>query len=244
MKSVSKTRRLVLRFTKVILAGVALGLTYQNCSSVKFVPEEIASVQSPSGDPEVVCDPFSSGSACAEAGAGLLGNVYYLPDAIGSVQEYIDRGTKLNILVQLTNLNIPQRSWTDGFPGGTGVIKDPSGGDLIEYFALDLKGYLKLNGNQPEGDYQFAIASDDGAIFDLDGREIVNNDGRHSVTWACSKAPVNLRTNVIHQMRLRYYQGPRVMIALQVFYRPASESGRPCGENGNFKILPAEILYH
>jgi hypothetical protein len=247
MKQVSKTRRLIFRFTKVLVAGVGLGLAFQNCSSVKFSPEELASSESPAGvtQPEtIVCDPFSPGSLCAESTGGLLGNVYHLPNARGSVQEYIDNGTKLNILVQMTNLNIPDRDWTAGFPGGDGLIKDLSGEPLIEYFALDLKGFLKLTPNQLEGDYQFALASDDGAILDLDGQEVVNNDGEHGIRWACSTTIVSLKTNVIHAMRLRYYQGPRYKIALQVYYRPAARSNLPCNEQGNWEILPAGILYH
>lgn len=245
MKQVSKTQRLMFRFTKVLVAGVGLSLAFQNCSDVKFTPEVLSSVDAPAGGPEIiVCDPFSAGSSCAESTSGLLGNVYYLPGARGSVQEYIDRGTRLNILIQMTNLNIPDRSWTDGFPGGSGLIKDLAGEPLIEYFALDLKGFLKLTPNQLEGDYQFALASDDGAILDLDGQEIVNNDGEHGIRWACSTKSVNLRTNVIHPMRLRYYQGPRYKIALQVYYRPIARSNLPCNDQGFWEILPSEILYH
>lgn len=243
MKPLSKTQRLLIRSTILIMAGVGLGISFQNCSSVKFTPEELSSLKAPSGE-TIVCDPFSSGSSCAESSGGLLGNVHHLPDARGSVQEYIDRGTRLNILVQMTNLNIPDRDWTDGFPGGDGLIKDLSGQPLIEYFALDLKGFLKMTPNQVEGDYQFALASDDGAILDIDGNEIVNNDGEHGIKWSCSSQSVNLRTNVIHSMRLRYYQGPRYKIALQVYYRPASRSNLPCSSQGSWEILPAEILYH
>jgi hypothetical protein len=245
MKQVSKTQRLVFRYTIVLVAGAGLGLAFQNCSNVKFSPEELSSLEAPAGGPEtIVCDPFSPGSQCAESSSGLLGNVYYLPNARGSVQEYIDRGTKLNVLVQMTNLNIPDRDWTAGFPGGNGALKDLSGDVLNEYFALDLKGFLKMTPQQMEGDYQFALASDDGAILDLDGQEIVNNDGEHGIRWACSSRSVNLRTNVIHPMRLRYYQGPRYKIALQVYYRPSARSNLPCNDQGSWEILPSEILYH
>lgn len=244
MKQVSKVQRLIFRLSSVAILGAALGLAFQNCSNVKFRPEEAASLGSPTEPESIICDPFSEGSKCAESTSGLLGNVYYLPNARGSVQDYIDYGTRLNILVQMTNLNIPDRSWTDGFPGGEGLIKDLAGDPLIEYFALDLKGFLKLTPNQLEGDYHFALASDDGAILDLDGQELVNNDGEHGIRWACSTKTVNLRTNVIHPMRLRYYQGPRYKIALQVYYRPAARSNLPCSDQGSWEILPAEILFH
>ncbi|RYZ79773.1 MAG: hypothetical protein EOP04_27150, partial [Proteobacteria bacterium] len=161
------------------------------------------------------------------------------------VQRYIDAGTRLNVYIQMTNLNIPTRSWTSGFPTSTGGnIKDKNGDSLIEFFALDLRGIFSLPSNKAEGDYDFAIASDDGAILDIDGKAVVTNDGAHSRQWACSNYSVNMRSGQSHPVRLRYYQGPREHIALQVYMRPVSKRGQSCDDSGGWTILPPEMIRH
>lgn len=45
-------------------------------------------------------------------------------------------------------------------------------------------------------------------------------------------------------MQVRYFQGPRIFIALQVFWRPASMHYEPCDSTGGWSIVPAELLSH
>jgi len=225
---------------------------FQNCSNTQFssATDEnvLASINDHDGGDDqitVICDPFSPGSACAPNNpVGLLANVYYYPNGVG-VQNYIDHGTLLPILIQLSNLNIPFRKWTEGFPKNDGtLLKDNNGNDLVEYFAMDLKGYLELVAGYTEGDYDFALASDDGAILNIDGQVIVDNDGTHATQWKCSSKSVNLIRGESHSMRVRYYQGPRENIELRVFWRPASMRGQPCGESGGWSIVPPQVLHH
>jgi hypothetical protein len=190
----------------------------------------------------IICDPLSTTADCSEAGSGLLGNIYSYPNGIG-VNNYIEKGSKVNALIQMSHLNIPLRNWELGFPGPNGLLKDDSGQVLLEYFALDLNGYFSLPESMSEGDYQFAIASDDGAILDIDGTAVVDNDGTHAVKWKCG-AQLSLVHNQKHSIRVRYYQGPRKSVALQVFMRPAVDSNRSCDAAGGFTIVPPSALSH
>ena len=227
-------------------AIILVMVSFQNCSKVNF-SEDVSSAVKTAGIPDnVICDPFSSASSCdPNSGDGLRGNVYYLPNEKNSVQNYIDYGTKLNLYVQMSNLDIPTRDWSSGFPSSAGgLLKDQNGAALIEYFGMDLKGAIVLTSRQNEDDYDFAIASDDGAILDIDGKTLVNNDGQHAREWKCSSDSVHLKVGESHPVRLRYYQGPRVQIALQVYMRPVSKRGMPCDDTGDWTILPKEILRH
>jgi hypothetical protein len=240
---------------KYVLFCGLLVVAFQNCAQQQFsnVDSQTLASTSDSGedtgvvpagnDSPTVCDPFSAGSVCAIK-SGLLANVYYYPNGVG-VQNYIDYGTLLPIYIQLSNLNIPLRKWTDGFPGLNGnLLADNSGNPLVEYFALDLKGYLELVAGFSEDSYEFALASDDGAILDIDGEVVVDNDGTHPTQWKCSTKSINLMRGQQHAMRVRYYQGPRDQIALQVFWRPIALHGQPCDATGGWTIVPPEVLHH
>jgi len=236
-------------------------LGFQNCSKVGVsdiaAPQVAAATGNPANlgaptapsaaTPPVVCDPLSSGGTTCDAslgGAGLLGNVYFLLNGVG-VQNYINNGQKLDVTVLLTDLDVPDRDWTAGFPGANGTpLTEPDGSILNEWFAFDLNGKLQLPSSMSEGAYQFGFYSDDGAILYIDGQMIVNNDGTHSAQWKCG-ALVNLKHNEQHQIRVLYYQGPRYHIALQMFMRPASEQSQPCDNAaGGLQIVPAAALSH
>ncbi|NJL25109.1 MAG: hypothetical protein HC902_07985 [Calothrix sp. SM1_5_4] len=117
---------------------------------------------------------------------------------------------------------------------------------MIEWFALDLKGFFSLPADVVPGDYQFAFASDDGAILDLDGKTVLNHDGHHHTTWKCASQPVSLKAGDKLPMRIRYFQGPRVEIALQLFWRSWSQKSKPCdgSSKAQFEIVPAEAFSH
>ncbi|NJM09650.1 MAG: hypothetical protein HC883_01740 [Bdellovibrionaceae bacterium] len=95
-----------------------------------------------------------------------------------------------------------------------------------------------------EGEYQFAINSDDGAILSFNDKEVVNNDGTHPMRWKCAPAKFILKHDEKHKMRLKYYQGPRVEIGLQVYLRPWSNRNKSCDGSGGFQIIPASGLTH
>jgi hypothetical protein len=113
---------------------------------------------------------------------------------------------------------------------------------LNEYFSLHFTGRLKTSKAEGSKVYQFAIISDDGAIFSIYNgsryQEIVNNDGTHSAKLACSAIPVKVYpfTALSIPFKLDYYQGPRSEIALILMYREWTDNTveEPlCGTEGS-----------
>lgn len=252
------------KIAALAVAAVGFVLTFQNCGRAKMIAVgddtslnaglgvgAIASVN-PAGVPPTVCDPFSASSACPPSSTpngptpGLRGNVYTYRNGVG-VDEYITKGKLLPVFVILSQLDIPVRSWTTGFPApGGGSLLDDQNNVLDEYFAFDLNGDFTLPNSLPEGDYQFAINSDDGSVLLMDGAEVVNNDGTHAMQFKCAPAKVTLAHGVAHKTRLKYYQGPRTEIGLQVYMRPWSKKSKPCDASAaaGLTIIPAAGLSH
>lgn len=101
--------------------------------------------------------------------------------------------------------NITPRSFTAGFPGVS---------DRTEWFAILYTGSLTV---ADAGDYHFRVHADDGAILRIDGDVVVDNDGQHGPQSV--RAIAHLEPG-LHQLELRYFQGPRTTVALQVFVTP------------------------
>ncbi len=96
-------------------------------------------------------------------------------------------------------LNVPTQDFREGFPG---VSK------RFEWFAIDYTGKFWI---EKPGRYRFLLMSDDGSKLYIDDALIVDNDGIH--------APMERRGEVtlargIHRMRVSYFQGPRMQLAL------------------------------
>ena len=257
-------RNLVLLF-----AAVPLFAVFQNCSAHQFSSTDATSASvtdsgEPTGDPAtptqvvastpiplptpvvpVVCDPFSAGSTCSASagGPGLLGNLYFLSNG-QTLNAYFTQGVKQNILIILSQLDVPTRDFATGFPGPSGPLMNGNGEILTEWFALDLTGNIKLN-NEPEGSYQFAFISDDGSALAIDGHQIINNDGLHGPTWKCGTTAVALSRTVKHAIRVGYFQGPKVQIALQLFWRPYSANSANCDQqSSDWQVVPADVFSH
>ncbi|HEX5360090.1 MAG TPA: PA14 domain-containing protein [Fluviicoccus sp.] len=103
-----------------------------------------------------------------------------------------------------SEINITSRSFTDPFPGV------PS--NRFEWFGVRYQGPLTI---QETGDYSFSTYSDDGSKLYIDDQLIVNNDYQHG-PWSNGVFTVSLSKGV-HTLRIEYFQGPRDMIALQVY---------------------------
>ena len=69
-------------------------------------------------------------------------------------------------------------------------------------FGCMFEGYLKID---RDGYYGFAICSSDGSKFYINGREIINNDGRHGSDWYKSYG-VPLQKG-FYSVRIEYFQG-------------------------------------
>jgi hypothetical protein len=99
-----------------------------------------------------------------------------------------------------------------------------------------------LGPNDPEGTYEFALLSDDGAIWKIkpgDGgyQVAVDNDGDHPTQMGCSTFRMNMTHRTQALMQLDYYQGPRYHISIIPMWRlvtAGQQSPDPlCGQQGN-----------
>jgi len=201
----------------------------------------------------VICDPFSS-SSDATCSGGLVGNIYYLNSSqqttfanssSKTVDYFIQSGTKVNALLDLNQLFVSTRSFTQGFPtnGGT-LITDNTGATLTAYFAFDLTTIMKLDPlNDQPGWYQFATLSDDGSVVLITpsgtttASTLIGNDGDHSTEMGCGTQAVYFDDTTRLATEIKYYQGPPTEIALVLMWRkvngPTDALDSHCGLSGN-----------
>jgi hypothetical protein len=189
---------------------------------------------------------FDEGIGCRDADKGLKGSIYVLEQGYSGPEIQIGyilaNGVRLPQDVQMTNFNVPARSFTEGFPLSNGtLLSGPSGQPILEWFAFDLTGYFTLRSPYASGQYQFAVFIDDGAVIRLDGQVILNADGYHSPQWLCQQNPVNLNVNDRHTFGLQYFQGPKTEIALRLMMRPYNPN-LPCSDQGGFVPVPHEMI--
>lgn len=134
------------------------------------------------------------------------------------------------------------QDFTLGFVLKTGeLVKDIHGKKLDEYFSLRNEGRI---GASVEGNYQFAVISDDGSMFytaDSNGHYSVNvnNEGTHASKMVCATTTVKIKKGDKVPFKLNYYQGPRTRISLMLLWRlnPTNLNDTSlCGysENGGF----------
>lgn len=198
----------------------------------------------------LVCDPLGGGGDSINFQAGLRAELYYLDTSeknwykvLKNVGEYYEEGIKSSQNYFFTDLFVPTRRFEMGFPLKTGgVVKDDSGNDLNEYFALKFNTVLRLGPDDPEGEYELALLTDDGSILSVredDGvyRTYVDNDGDHPTRLGCGSKTLTMTRDSEHVIQIDYYQGPRYHIALVPLWRKIGEDGpldEPlCGLTGN-----------
>jgi hypothetical protein len=136
-------------------------------------------------------------------------------------------GTVLDATLVLSQINLPTIRFNDGFPTADGrVIRVPGGAVLTEYFSLHLEGIIKLPDGATDGNYQFALLADDGAVLQIDDgsgfRTIVNNDGVHKNTFKTGEYLALDSTSRI-KFKLDYFQGPREHMAITLLWRQVAD---------------------
>jgi hypothetical protein len=144
---------------------------------------------------------------CADSpDRAIVGGVFELPVGTSVLPDFSQQKRLKTIC--LAQLNISPRRFTAGFPGLEG---------LFEWFGLDIRFRLKV----PEtGSWDFALRSDDGSTMQIDGEDVINNDGIHSPR---PKAARVVLSEGLHDVHIRYFQGPRDGIALELFWKPSTE---------------------
>ena len=159
------------------------------------------------------------GTICEENIPGYGGKVYQIPSTSARLPDL----SKLTPIGQIyaPSLNVPDRSWTSGFPNLPG---------LIEWFAIRFYAYLSV---ESDGEYAFKTISDDGSNLYIDGKLAVANDGPHKARQVIGQAiPLS---KGIHRIAIEWYQGQRTQIALQVFWKEPAK---------DWEIVPVGKLNH
>jgi len=110
-----------------------------------------------------------------------------------------------------TRLNVPPRNFLEGFPGVT---------SRFEWFAIDYTARFWI---EKPGKYFFELLSDDGSALYIDERRVIDND--------CMHPPVSVGGSIalqggIHDVRVGYFQGPRMSVALVLSVKPPGEKWR------------------
>lgn len=145
--------------------------------------------------------------ACADTpDRAMVADVYRLAPESDTVNAM--RGKKPIKQVCLSQLNVAPRSFLEGFPGMNG---------MVEWFGLDIRFTVNL---PDAGTRDIVLISDDGAILTIDDVEVIDNDGRHKPERKIAQVILSAG---VHRFRVRYFQGPREMIALQLGWRKAGE---------------------
>jgi len=132
---------------------------------------------------------------------GLVGKIYLLPDSTSMLPDF-DTLPALKNKIYTKTLNIPDRDWSEGFPGLR---------DRFEYFGIQYKGNIRV---LKESSYNFRLVSDDGSKLYIDDSLVVDNDGIHGDN---AQSGIIFLKQGMHTMRLDYFQGPRFEIALQLY---------------------------
>jgi len=101
-------------------------------------------------------------------------------------------------------INVSPRRFKRGFPG---VER------RVEWFGIDYRGRFKV---KKAGYYNFRLVSDDGAVLFIDGKSVIDNDGKHSPRSVTMAMPLSAGE---HDFRLLYFQGPGHTLALQLFVK-------------------------
>ena len=131
---------------------------------------------------------------------------------------------KQETVVCMPNYDVPERDWTAGFDGLSS--------ELVEWFGLYTYSTIII----PEsGKYTFELASDDGAILYIDGKEVINNDEVHGRRVKTGDITLDQGE---HKLVLTYFQGPRYKIALELSWKTPSDGNMTIVPQSAFKYSP------
>lgn len=146
---------------------------------------------------------------------GLRGLIYFVHPRIPALPAF--SGMDSIGTLYTPSLNVPNRIFKEGFPGVT---------NRIAGFAIDYTGRFYVD---PPGRYQFRLTSDDGSKLYIDGHLVVDHDGIHPAHNP-REGSIDLAGG-IHRIRVSYYQGPPMYLALVL---------EVAGPDGNWRIFSTD----
>lgn len=116
-------------------------------------------------------------------------------------------------------------------PVEKGVMAQPSiaSARLSDHFGFIYEGYISV----PErGVWEFCTVSDDGSVLEVDGQEVVNNDGGHAAINSSGRIALE---KGLHRFRLLYFEDYEGEALSWSWKSPATTSFTP---------IPTEALFH
>ena len=114
---------------------------------------------------------------------------------------------------------------------GSGVMEAPSIKDAPDedHFGYIFTGYIDI---PEDGIWSFALRSDDGAILEMDGKLVVNNDGSHSAITTTGRVPLLKGLHAYKLVYLEDYEGQAMSWAWKA------------EGDAQFSSIPQEQLYY
>ena len=149
--------------------------------------------------------PIGSFGSIVPASHSFCGDVYELPHASGSLPDFRELDPIGSLYT--SSLDVPNQSFsnTSGIPGVT---------PRTNLFGIDYHGTFSV---RVPGEYQFLMASDDGAILQIDDQKVIDLDGLHSVNAASAHIQLDPGLHTIH---VPYYQGAVDSVTLELWVKP------------------------
>lgn len=194
---------------------------------------------------KTVCDPWSGGTGGPDSSQNgvraRLGHRSSGQPAWTRSTDYLDKGVASGRHLFFSDLNVPTRLFEKGFATETSsVVTDDQGEKLIEYFGLGFSSQIRLGTDDPAGDYEFALISDDGTTMKIGSNDaqkvLIDNEGDHPTRMGCGTERVSLQHGQGLDIDISYFQGPRMHIAMMLVWRKVTASTRSeplCGASGN-----------
>jgi hypothetical protein len=152
-----------------------------------------------------VLGPIGSFGSIVPAANSFCGDVYELPNASRLLPDFRELDPIGSIYT--ASLDVPNQTFsnTSGIPGVT---------PRTNLFGIDYHGRFWV---RTPGEYQFLMASDDGAILQVDDKRVVDLDGLHSVNAASGHIHLEPGAHTIH---VPYYQGEVDSVTLELWIKP------------------------
>ncbi|MCY2954962.1 MAG: PA14 domain-containing protein [Planctomycetota bacterium] len=102
------------------------------------------------------------------------------------------------------------------------------GTDLRENFYVRWTGIIRI---PSDGRYRFFLESDDGSRLFIDGKQVVDNGGRHSMREVADRCDLKAGD---HEIKIEFFQGD-VSAGCRFLWRPPE---------GKKEIVPPSVLFH
>ncbi len=138
----------------------------------------------------------------------LDGRIFQLKPGTKKLPQNMQKDHESSIVLYARKLDISPREFKKGSPGLE---------DVFKWFGVQYRGVISI---REAGLYQFRLLSDDGSNLYIDDALVIDNDGVHDAKSETGEVYLSAGT---HPVRVDYFQGPKKMIALQLFVTPPDE---------------------